>query len=158
MFSRLLGPWPCSPEMPPQPVPLMGVRVPAGFPSPAEDWAEERVDFNQRFIRHPEATFFFTVDGDSMQGPDPARSIAHGALLVVDRALEARHGDVVVAVLDGDFTVKRLFMRNGHLALVPENPAYPSLVLQEGQSLEVWGVVIGCYQAFRQDVRPRRRQ
>lgn len=141
MESHLLGPWAAHAQPASCLVPLMGVSVPAGFPSPAEDWVEDRVDLNQRFVAHPEATFFFTVSGDSMVSPDPERSIANGATLIVDRAREARHGDIVVAVLDGDFTVKRLFWRGNRVALVPENQTYPSIVLQDGQDLNIWGVV-----------------
>ncbi|MDR3427915.1 translesion error-prone DNA polymerase V autoproteolytic subunit [Silvimonas sp.] len=141
MISLLHGPQAASPFPPACLVPLVGTRVPAGFPSPADDWAEDRVDLNQRYIQHPEATFFFTVGGDSMTGPDPARSIPDGATLIVDRAIEASHDSVVVAVIDGDFTVKRLFNRAGRVALIPENPAYPVIKLGEGQELSVWGVV-----------------
>ncbi|QLG88333.1 translesion error-prone DNA polymerase V autoproteolytic subunit [Chitinibacter bivalviorum] len=122
-------------------LPFVDVAVPAGFPSPASDWAEDRVDLNQRYVPHPEATFYFTVSGDSMIGPVSGRSIPDGATLIVDRAREAVHGDIVVAVIDGDFTVKRLYQRHGRLALMAENPAYPPLVLGDEQELLIWGVV-----------------
>ncbi|WP_283150491.1 LexA family protein [Silvimonas soli] len=141
MEALLFGPAAAHLAPPIQLIPLAGTRVPAGFPSPADDWTEERVDLNQRYVTHPEATFYFTVAGDSMSGTDPARSIPDGATLIVDRALQAEHGAVVVAVIDGDFTVKRLFSRRGRIALIPENPAYPVIELAEGQELAIWGVV-----------------
>ena len=122
-------------------LPVMGVSVSAGFPSPAEDWAEERVDLNQRYVQHPEATFYFTVAGDSMVSSLAERSIPDGATLIVDRALSAKHDDIVVAVIDGDFTVKRLYCRGARLALIAENPAYPPIVLGDEQELSIWGVV-----------------
>lgn len=122
-------------------LPVMGVSVSAGFPSPAEDWAEERVDLNQRYVQHAEATFYFTVSGGSMESPIAERSIPNGATLIVDRALSAKHDDIVVAVIDNDFTVKRLFCRGTRLALIPENPAYAPIVLTGEQELSIWGVV-----------------
>lgn len=122
-------------------LPIMGVSVSAGFPSPAEDWAEERVDLNQRYVQHPEATFYFTVSGDSMVSAIAERSIPDGATLIVDRALSAKHDDIVVAVIDSDFTVKRLFCRGCRLALIAENPVYPPIVIGDEQELSIWGVV-----------------
>lgn len=141
MTSLLIGPRPAEFFPPVCLTPLMGVSVPAGFPSPADDWSEDRVDLNQKYIQNPDATFFFTVSGDSMEGPDASRSIPNGAMLVVDRAIEAEHGMVVVAVIDSDFTVKRLYNRGGRIALVPENPAYPRIIIGEQQELQIWGVV-----------------
>lgn len=122
-------------------LPVMGGSVSAGFPSPAEDWVEDRVDLNQRYVHHPEATFFFRVNGDSMVSPSPERSIPNNATLIVDRSREAKHDDIVVAILDDEFTVKRLYRRGKRLALIPENPTYPPIVLNEDQELNIWGVV-----------------
>jgi len=141
MSLYLHPPAPAMPEPPLLLIPLMGVSVSAGFPSPAEDWAEERVDLNVRYVQHAEATFYFTVSGDSMVSPIAEHSIPDGATLIVDRALSAKHGDIVVAVIDNDFTVKRLYCRNKRLALLAENPAYPPIVLGEEQELSIWGVV-----------------
>lgn len=141
MADFLLGPVSASPNPAGMALPVIGVSIPAGFPSPAEDWFEERLDLNERYVRHPESTFFFRVSGDSMQSHDPARSIADGATLIVDRRREARHDDIVVAVLDNDFTVKRLHARGSRLALLAENPAYPAIELREEQELTIWGVV-----------------
>ncbi|MBE9610025.1 LexA family protein [Chitinilyticum piscinae] len=137
----LLGPFAAASTPPARQFPLAGVRVPAGFPSPAEDWAEERVDLNRRYVPCPEATFLFTVGGDSMAGPDPQRCIPDGATLIVDRSRSAAHNDIVIAVIDGDFTVKRLYRRGQQLALLAENPAYPPIRLGDEQELVIWGVV-----------------
>ncbi|WP_245575029.1 LexA family protein [Chitinilyticum litopenaei] len=137
-LPRAQGAHPCPPLLA---LPRLDTLVPAGFPSPAEDWADERVDLNRLLVRDPESTFFLAVSGDSMCGSDPARSIPDGALLVVDRTRQAVHDDIVVALIDNDFTVKRLFRRGRHLALVAENPAYLPLVAGEGQEIAIWGVV-----------------
>jgi DNA polymerase V len=111
--------------------------VPAGFPSPAADYACKRIDLNEHLIRNKEATFVFKVKGDSMSGV----GINEGDELLVDRSIEPRHGHIVIAVLNGEFTVKRLHSRGGIVKLVAENPRYPAIVLKDGQELVVWGVV-----------------
>ena len=112
-------------------------RVPAGFPSPAADHAHKHIDLNDHPIRNKEATFVFRVKGDSMNGV----GINEGDELLVDRSIEARHGHIVIAVLNGEFTVKRLHSRGGVVKLIPENPRYPTITLKDGQELIVWGVV-----------------
>lgn len=112
-------------------------RVPAGFPSPAADHAHKHIDLNDHLIRNKEATFVFRVKGDSMNGV----GINEGDELLVDRSIEARHGHIVIAVLNGEFTVKRLHSRGGVVKLIPENPRYPIITLKDGQELVVWGVV-----------------
>lgn len=97
--------------------PLFGHKVRAGFPSPADDYVEAWLDLNELLIEHKDATFFLRASGDSMTGA----GIQEGSLLVVDRALEARHGDIVIAVIDGELTVKRLEKRRGKIRLVAEN-------------------------------------
>jgi len=149
MSTSLVGPLPAHPVPSHQLVPLAGVAVPAGFPSPADDWTEDRVDLNQHFVPNPEATFFFRVKGDSMWGSDPDRSIPDGATLIVDRSKEAHHGDVVVAVVDGGFTVKRLYRRGSRVALIAENPRYRPIELHDGQELLVWGVVTAWISGVR---------
>ena len=111
--------------------------MPAGFPSPAEDHVEGRLDLNEHLIRHPAATFFVRASGDSMLGA----GIHPGDLLVVDRALEPAHGRVVIAVVDGELTVKRLEVRDGRVRLLAENDRYPPIELAPGVELQVWGVV-----------------
>jgi len=123
-------------EMPPLERPLYASRIPAGFPSPAQDHIEQRLDLNTLCIEHPNATFFARASGDSMLGA----SISSGDILVIDRALEARHGDIVVAALDGEFTVKELCLHPSP-CLKAHNPAYPSLILDDNSQLDLFGVV-----------------
>lgn len=122
------------------PLPLYGSRVAAGFPSPADDYLEDHLDLNRYLIADAAACFMVRVSGDSMQGA----GILDGDLLVVNRSLTPRHGQIVLAVINGEFTVKRLHQRDGRLALLPENPAYPPIELTAGQALQVWGVVSAC--------------
>lgn len=117
--------------------PLFVVRIAAGFPSPADDYIENTLDLNDYLIEHPAATFFVRVTGDSMIGA----GINSGDILIVDRALTPRKGSIVVAILNGEFTVKRLSRINGKLFLLPENPAYDPIEITEGSGFEVWGVV-----------------
>lgn len=117
--------------------PLVGERVQAGFPSPAENYVEEQLDLNQYCVKNPPATFFVRVEGDSMINA----GIGKGDLLVVDRSLRAGNNDIVVAVLNGDFTLKRLIIKNGKYYLQPENPNHSRVEIREGMEFEVWGRV-----------------
>lgn len=117
--------------------PLFAHAVRAGFPSPADDYVAETLDLNAHLIRHREATFFVRARGHSMTGA----GIHDNDLLVVDRALTARHGSVVIAVVDGEFTVKRLEKRGGRIRLRAEHPDYAPIEFQDGQELHIWGVV-----------------
>lgn len=117
--------------------PLIAFRVPAGFPSPAEDYVEGRIDLNRDLVRHPLATYYVRVSGDSM-----APRICEGDLLVVDRMAEATDGDVVIARLGDELCVKRLRVCDGgQIWLDSDNPTYPSLHMGEGDDFEVWGRV-----------------
>ena len=118
-------------------VPLFSQSVRAGFPSPAADYAESSLDFNKLLINDAAATFVVRAEGESMLGA----GIFPGDFLVVDRSLVARKEDIVIAALDGEFTVKRLKHRDGHFILAPENPAYPVIRVDEASELSVWGVV-----------------
>ena len=118
-------------------LPIFLGRLPAGFPSPADDYLEGKLDLNRHLIKHPAATFFVRVTGDSMIGA----GIHSGDLLVVDRSLEPADKHVVVAVLDGELTVKRLFKQNGVLRLLPENLNYQPIEIAPQQTIEIWGVV-----------------
>jgi DNA polymerase V len=109
--------------------------VPAGFPSPADDYTDGQLDLNELLIQRPEATFFVRVEGDSMVGA----GIHSGDLLIVDRSAEATGGEVVVAAIDGELTVKRVCRRDGALWLVAENDAYPPIEVTT--ELVIWGVV-----------------
>jgi DNA polymerase V len=119
--------------------------VRAGFPSPAEELGARRQDLNELLIKHPLATFFWRVRGTSMV----QAGIADGDILVVDRALEPRHGDIVVAEVDNDFTVKFLHRRAGRARLVASDPTFPDIVPRDGQTLVVCGVVTCAIKQFR---------
>ena len=125
-------------------LPVDTVKVSAGFPSPAADYEESRLDINEYLVRNPVSTFFFPVQGDSMEGAE----IHDGDILVVDKSVRARHGHIVIAFIDGQRLVKRLHHRAGRVALVAENPSYPALEVQEGMELLIWGVVIGKFKRF----------
>ena len=124
--------------------PIFLGRLPAGFPSPADDYLEGKLDLNRHLIKHPAATFFVRVTGDSMIGA----GIHSGDLLVVDRSLEPADKHVVVAVLDGELTVKRLFKQNGILRLLPENRNYQPIEIAPQQTIEIWGVVTSVIHAL----------
>lgn len=126
---------------PPLPLPLFGRLVPAGFPSPADDYLEGEIDLARYLIERPAATFLLRVSGHSMCGA----GILDGDLVVVDRSVEAQPGHVVVAVLDGEMTIKRLRkLKDGRAILEAEHPDYPAIVVSEEQPAEIWGVVVGC--------------
>ncbi|WP_254276692.1 LexA family transcriptional regulator [Halomonas sp. 3H] len=116
--------------------PLMGCRVRAGFPSPADDHLEAEVDLHAYVVKRPAATYFVRAEGDSMVGD----GIHDGDLLVVDRSLEPLPGRVIVIALEGEPTVKRLERRGGHVCLVASNPRFAPIPLA-GRECEVWGVV-----------------
>jgi DNA polymerase V len=118
-------------------LPLFLVYISAGFPSPADEYIEGRLDLNRHLIKHPAATFFVRVTGDSMLNA----GIHPGDLLLVDRALEPTCGRVVIAVVNGELTVKRLRRYKGRLYLVPDNQDYPPLEIDEAMDFHVWGVV-----------------
>lgn len=116
--------------------PLFLSKVSAGFPSPADDYTEARLDLNERLVRHPAATFFVRVEGDSMIGV----GIHSGDILIVDRSIEPTDKSIVVAVLHGELTVKRLRRKHGRVRLEAENPDYPAIEIPEGEELVIWGV------------------
>lgn len=129
--------WRPEPHPPRLPLPLFAHGVRAGFPSPADDYVAEALDLNEYLIAHKEATFFLRVKGHSMTGA----GIQDGDLLVVDRSLTPAHRTVVIAVVDGEFTVKRLDKCGGCIRLLAENPDFAPIEFKEGQELQVWGVV-----------------
>lgn len=118
-------------------LPVFSNRVPAGFPSPAEDHLEGKLDLNQHLIRRPAATFFVRASGESMRDA----GIFDGDILVIDRSITPVAGDVVIAVLHGDLTVKRLMKAGPEAwALKAENAAFPNIPVDE-EGCEIWGVV-----------------
>lgn len=126
------------------PLPLAAFRVSAGFPSPADDYLDGPIDLNRHLIRHPAATFFVRVSGDSMTGA----GIHDGDLLVVDRAAECADGCIVVARVGEEFTLKRLRVRDGRVFLMPENERFDPIEVTEGSDFEVWGRVVGSVRRF----------
>ncbi|MHC3921526.1 LexA family protein [Alcaligenes nematophilus] len=111
--------------------------VQCGFPSPAEDHTQKRLDLNELLINQPDATFFMRVRGPSMRDA----GIDDGDYVVIDRSIEAKHGQVVLAVVDGEFTIKRLFRRAGRVKLQAANPTFSDIEFRDGQELTIWGVV-----------------
>jgi DNA polymerase V len=116
--------------------PVFMVPVSAGFPSPAEDYVEGSLDLNRHLIKHPAATFFVRVSGNSMVNA----GIYPGDILIVDRSLEAVNNKIVIAVLNGELTVKRLKLKNSEIYLFPENPDYSPIKIEENSDFEIWGV------------------
>lgn len=119
------------------PLPIFQENIPAGFPSPAEDYIENRLDLNELVIKHPASTFFVRVQGSSMEGS----GIFSGDILVVDRSLEASNNKIIVAIVNGEFTVKRLMIGTEGVRLVPTNLAYPTIKIHSDTDFQVWGVV-----------------
>lgn len=119
------------------PLPLIGFRVPCGFPSPADDYVEGRIDLNEHLIKNKEATFIIRVQGWSMV----KAGIHDGDELVVDRSLEPRHHNVVVAIVNGRLTVKRLYKRGAVVRLTSDNEDHPCIEFKDGDELQIWGVV-----------------
>lgn len=124
-------------------IPLYGCSVRAGFPSPADDYIEDHLNLNDYLIKHPEATFFVRALGESMINA----GIHSGDLLIVDRSIEAVHGKVVIAAVNGELTVKRLWQMHGKLKLLAENDSFPPIEVHEGQDVVIWGVVINVIHA-----------
>ena len=118
-------------------IPLYNNKVAAGFPSPADDYLEDKIDLNQYLIKHPASTFLVRASGESMKGA----GIFPDDILVVDRSLKAEDGKVVIAVIDGELTVKRYVKKNSKITLQPENKDFDPIVLNENSEAQVWGVV-----------------
>ena len=128
--------------------PLYSGKVSAGqsrFPSPAQDYELVELDLNQKFIANPPSTFMMQVTGDSMTGI----GIYPGSMLIVDKALTPKSSSIVVALVDGELMVKRLYKRGQVIRLLSENPAYPPITFSEDQELLIWGVVTYVISAAR---------
>ena len=118
-------------------LPLSGTAIAAGFPSPAEEYVEIALDLNKELIKHPAATFYARVKGDSMVDA----GIQDGDLLVIDKALEPKEGSIAVCYLDGEFTVKRLSVREEGVYLMPANDEFRPIRITEENDFLVWGIV-----------------
>jgi DNA polymerase V len=118
--------------------------VVAGFPSPAEQYLEPPLDLNELLVKRPAATYFVRVEGDSMIGA----GIHEGDLLVVDRSLHPANGDIIIASIDGDFTVKTYRKDKGGIRLEPANETYPAITIKSGQQLDYFGKVTACIHSF----------
>lgn len=120
-------------------LPFLTDRVAAGFPSPATDHEEKDLDLNEHLIEHPSSTFFIRVEGDSMEGA----AILENDILIVDRSITPAHGSIVVAVVHGEITVKRLYREGKRIELHAENHCYPPLDVTHDTGFRIWGVVSG---------------
>ena len=118
-------------------LPLVSANVEAGFPSPADDHLERAIDLNEELVRNPAATFYVRVKGESMRDA----GIHPGDLLMIDRSVTPADKQIVVAMIDGEFTVKRFRKRNGKITLEAENPAFQPIEVGEDQELTIWGAV-----------------
>lgn len=126
-------------------LPLYASSVSAGFPSPADDYIETALDLNEHLIKHPNATFFVRVSGESMINA----GIYDQDVLIVDRSLTPKQSDIVIAVLDGELTVKRLKLEGEKITLLPENPDYPAIPITKVMSFTIWGVVTTVIHSVR---------
>ena len=127
---------------------LFAPGVKAGFPSPAGDYLHESLDFNRDLIKHPEATFYGRVDGDSMT----EAGICDGDIAVIDRSLEPQNGNVVVAYINNEFTIKYLDLthkKDGYIELRPANKKYKPIRIDESDTFEVWGIVVWTIKCWR---------
>ena len=120
-------------------------RVTAGFPSPADDHAMQRVDLMAQLIKHPQATFLLRVRGESMKDA----GIFDNDVVLVDRAITARSGHVVIAMVDGEFVCKTLWQRSGRMKLKAANVTFPDINPADGQTVEIWGVVVASIKQFK---------
>lgn len=119
-------------------------RISAGFPSPAADYTEAGLDLNEYLVAHQASNFFFKVVGDSMR----LAGILDGDIVSVDRSIEPRHGHIVIAVVNSEYTIKRLYKRGQVVELRPENPAFQPIRFAEMDELQIWGVVTGVVRRF----------
>ena len=118
-------------------IPLYGDAVPAGFPSPADDYLDMDLNLHDYLVQHPSATFCVKAIGDSMV----AAGIKSSDVMVIDRALTPRNNDIILAVVNGEFTVKRIKKNDDELYLIPANENYRPVKITEDMDFQVWGVV-----------------
>lgn len=144
-LTLLQHPEPVPLDPAPWPTRVIQRRIPASFPLAAAEYTEAGLDLNNYLIPHKAATFLFTVVGNSMV----RAGILDGDKVVVDRSVTPRHGHVVIAALNSEYTIKRLFMRDAIIELRPENPDFPAIQLSGEDELQIWGVVTGCIRKLR---------
>ncbi len=145
--TQLQAPVPLAKNLSVLALPAFASQVPAGFPSPADDYLDDAIDLNHELViqGHEAATFVLRVSGWSMMNA----GIFDGDRVIVDRALNPQQSDVVVAILNGDLTIKRLGKVDNKPALLPENPHFKPILLHDADTLEIWGVVTGSLRQFR---------
>jgi DNA polymerase V len=120
-------------------LPLVGAKLKAGFPSPADDYVEERLDLNKYLIKNPASTFFARVSGDSMIGA----GIYDGDILIIDRSVQPREQSILVCAIDGEFTIKRIKkIDEDTIYLMPDNPDFEPIKVSRDNDLIIWGTVI----------------
>ena len=134
-----------NPSLSYQPLDLFEHKVPAGFPSPADDHIEKKLDLNDYLIKQKEATFFVRIKGDSMIDA----GIHDNDIVIVDKSQKASNGDIVLASIDGDFTVKLLSSYQSKYRLLAANEKYKPIEINESMQFEVWGVVTGAVRKFK---------
>lgn len=125
-------------------LPLYSHKVAAGFPSPADDFVEARLDLNEKLAPNHSSTFLLKVQGESMRDA----GIFEDDILIVDRSIPPRSGKIVIAAVDGELTVKRLDKRQDGVYLLPENPDFPEIKIHEDSDMVIWGVVTSCIHQF----------
>ncbi len=125
-------------------IPLVDENIKAGFPSPASDFLDLSIDLNKELIKHPNATFYGRVKGDSMKNA----GISEGDLLVIDKSLEPVNGKIAVCFIDGEFTVKRIKIEENACWLMPENDDYKPIKVTEDNDFIIWGIVIHLIKSF----------
>jgi len=118
-------------------IPFFLEPVAAGFPSPATDFIEKKLDLNEKLIKHPVATFFVRVSGHSMKGS----GILDGSMLIVDRSLKAKNNNIIIAVLNGEFTIKRIQISTDQIQLISSNSRFKPIRVTKDADFEIWGVV-----------------
>ena len=126
-------------------LPLFLSRISAGFPSPADDFLDQSLDLNEHLIKNPSATFYVKAAGDSME----RAGIFEGDLIVIDRSKSPTHNSIVMAVVSGEFIIKRLLLLNGKIILSPENPKYKPIEIKDGMDFEIWGVATNVIHSLK---------
>ncbi|HDP55228.1 MAG TPA: translesion error-prone DNA polymerase V autoproteolytic subunit [Bacteroidetes bacterium] len=126
-------------------LPLVETFINAGFPSPADDYLEAKLDLNQLLIQNPSSTFFARVRGNSMVDA----GIHDGDILIIDKSLEPKQTSVLVCFIDGEFTVKKVQKKNGDFYLMPQNKEFSPIKVDKGSDFRLWGVVTHCIHNLR---------